>query len=123
MDRIELRGLQAQGFHGVFEHEKREGQTFVVDVVCWVDLARAAHSDDLADTINYARIASIAHEVITGQAYDLIEKVAGTIADNLMGEFLILDKVEVSVHKPQAPIPLDFADVAVVIQRERNTHS
>ncbi|WP_034650837.1 dihydroneopterin aldolase [Corynebacterium vitaeruminis] len=118
-DRIELTGLKARGYHGVFDFEKREGQDFVVDMVCWLDFSAAAKSDDLADTINYAELAQIAHDVITGEPYDLIEKVSATIADRVMESFGQLFAVEVSVHKPSAPIPLDFADVAVVARRSR----
>ncbi|AHI23619.1 dihydroneopterin aldolase [Corynebacterium vitaeruminis] len=118
-DRIELTGLKARGYHGVFDFEKREGQDFVVDMVCWLDFSAAAKSDDLADTINYAELAQIAHDVITGEPYDLIEKVSATIADRVMESFGQLFAVEVTVHKPSAPIPLDFADVAVVARRSR----
>lgn len=118
-DRIELTGLKVRGYHGVFDFEKREGQDFVVDMVCWLDFSAAAKSDDLADTINYAELAQIAHDVITGEPYDLIEKVSATIADRVMESFGQLFAVEVTVHKPSAPIPLDFADVAVVARRSR----
>lgn len=118
-DRIELTGLKARGYHGVFDFEKREGQDFVVDMVCWLDFSAAAKSDDLADTINYAELAQIAHDVVTGEPYDLIEKVSATIADRVMESFGQLFAVEVTVHKPSAPIPLDFADVAVVARRSR----
>lgn len=118
-DRIELKGLKAYGYHGVFTKEKRFGQDFSVDVVCWLDLRPAAESDDLAHTVNYAEIAEIAYQVVTGPSFDLIEAVAGSIADRLMAQYGQLFAVEVTVHKPQAPIPRDFADVAVVARRSR----
>jgi dihydroneopterin aldolase len=76
-------------------------------------------TDDVADTINYADLAEIAHQVITGPPYNLIEKVAGTIANIIMARYEQLYAVEVTVHKPQAPIPRDFTDVAVVARRSR----
>ena len=118
-DRIELRGLECFGYHGVFEEAKRTGQTFLVDLICWLDCAEAARTDDLNLTINYADLAHMAHTIVSGPSCDLIETVAANIADSAMAEYPQLHAVEVTVHKPQAPIPLSFADVAVVARRSR----
>ncbi|RNE49884.1 dihydroneopterin aldolase [Corynebacterium alimapuense] len=118
-DRIELRGLECFGYHGVFPEEKREGQTFLVDLVCWLDTAPAAATDDLNLTINYAELAELAISVISGDSRDLIETVAAEIADTALNDFSLLHAVEVTVHKPSAPIPHTFADVAVVARRSR----
>src|SRR3954463_13583905 len=104
-DRIELRGLRVRGNHGVFEHERRDGQDFVVDVTVWVDLAAAAASDDLADTVDYGALAQLAADVVAGPPRNLIETVAAEIADAVMADER-LHAVEVVVHKPDAPIPL-----------------
>ena len=117
-DRIELRGLTVRGHHGVFEHERRDGQDFVVDITVWVDLAAAAASDDLADTIDYGALAQRAADVVAGPPRNLIETVAGEIAENVMTDERV-HAVEVVVHKPAAPIPLTFEDVAVVARRSR----
>lgn len=118
-DRIELSGLKAYGYHGVFPEEKRVGQEFQVDVTCWLDFSLAAETDDLAATVDYAELARIAHEVVAGPSCDVIERVAGLIADKIMATFAQLFAVEVTVHKPHAPIPLEFSDVAVVARRSR----
>jgi dihydroneopterin aldolase len=117
-DRIELRGLTVRGHHGVFEHERRDGQDFVVDITVWVDLAAAAASDDLADTLDYGVLAQRAAGIVSGPPRKLIETVAGAIADDVMGDDRV-HAVEVVVHKPSAPIPLQFNDVAVVARRSR----
>ncbi|WP_460868449.1 dihydroneopterin aldolase [Rhodococcus aerolatus] len=117
-DRIELRGLRVRGHHGVFDHERRDGQDFVVDLVVWLDLAPAAASDDLADTLHYGELAHAAAAVVAGPPRDLIEAVAGEVADGVLADPRVT-AVEVTLHKPSAPIPLDFADVAVVVHRER----
>jgi dihydroneopterin aldolase len=117
-DRIELRGLTIRGNHGVFDHERRDGQDFIIDVTVWIDLAAAAASDDLADTYDYGVLAQRAADIVGGPARDLIETVAAEIADDVMGDQRV-HAVEVVVHKPQAPIPLNFADVAVVARRSR----
>ena len=115
-DRIELRGLTVRGNHGVFEHERRDGQDFVVDITVWIDLAAAAASDDLADTLDYGALAQRAADIVAGPPRNLIETVAAEIADDVMADERV-HAVEVVVHKPRAPIPLTFADVAVVARR------
>jgi dihydroneopterin aldolase len=117
-DRIELRGLTVQGYHGVHEHERVSGQPFVVDITVWIDLADAARSDDLADTYDYSVLARQASEIVAGPPRNLIETVGGEIADQVMGDQRV-HAVEVVVHKPHAPIEQTFADVAVVTRRSR----
>jgi dihydroneopterin aldolase len=117
-DRIELRGLNVRGNHGVFDHERRDGQDFVIDITVWIDLAVAAASDDLEDTFDYGVLAQRAADIVVGPPRNLIETVAAEIADDVMGDTRV-HAVEVVVHKPQAPIPLTFADVAVVARRSR----
>ncbi|OAH60090.1 dihydroneopterin aldolase [Dietzia cinnamea] len=118
-DRIELRGLRVRGTHGVFDHEKRDGQDFLVDLVLWTDFTAAAASDDLADTVDYGALALFARDAVAGPSCDLIETVASRIADGIMEMAPDAHAVEVTLHKPQAPIPAEFADVAVVARRSR----
>jgi dihydroneopterin aldolase len=118
-DRIVLTGLRVRGNHGVFDRERRDGQDFVVDLTVWADLAEAGRSDRLADTLDYGALAQAAADVVSGPAYDLIETVAAHIADDVLTSDPRIEAVEVTVHKPSAPIPLTFADVAVTLHRER----
>ncbi|GAB4068393.1 dihydroneopterin aldolase [Angustibacter speluncae] len=118
-DRIELIGLRARGFHGVFEFEKREGQDFVVDVVLHVDSRRAAATDDLADTVHYGDLAEQVHEVVTGEPVDLIETLASRVADLALAQAGV-GAVDVAVHKPQAPVQVAFGDVVVRVHRRRD---
>jgi 7,8-dihydroneopterin aldolase/epimerase/oxygenase len=117
-DRIELRGLRVRGHHGVYEHERRDGQDFVVDITVWLDLTAAARSDRLRDTLDYGALAQRAAAIVGGPACNLIEAVAGRVADDVFADVRV-QTVEVVLHKPQAPIPLEFADVAVVARRSR----
>ena len=117
-DRIELRGLKIRGNHGVFDFEKRDGQDFVVDITVWMDLRPAAETDDLVHTLHYGELAEAAAAIIAGPSRDLIETVAAEIADGVMADTRV-DAVEVVLHKPSAPIPLAFDDVAVVASRSR----
>jgi dihydroneopterin aldolase len=117
-DRISLRGLRVRGHHGVFDFERRDGQDFVVDVELELDLAKAAASDDVTDTVHYGELAGRLAEVIAGEPVNLIE----TLAERLAGVCLADARVTaatVTVHKPQAPIPLEFTDVAVTVRRAR----
>lgn len=116
-DTIRLTGLRGRGSHGVFEHEKRDGQDFVVDIALRAGLRRAGRSDDLADTIDYGALADLAMARITGPSFDLIEALAEAIAADALG-LAGVRGVEVTVHKPSAPIPHAFADVAVTVVRE-----
>lgn len=117
-DRIELRGLQVRGNHGVFAHEKRDGQDFLIDISVWFDQRSAAASDDLVDTVDYGALAQGAADIVAGPSRDLIETVAAEIAEHVLTDARI-SAVEVTVHKPSAPIPLVFEDVAVVARRIR----
>ena len=117
-DRIELRGLRVRGHHGVYEHERRDGQDFVVDITVWMDLTAAARSDRLEDTLDYGAPAQRAAAIVGGPPCNLIEAVAGRVADDVFADVRV-HTVEVVLHKPQAPIPLEFADVAVVARRSR----
>ncbi|GAA3955003.1 dihydroneopterin aldolase [Gordonia caeni] len=119
-DRIELRGLRVRGRHGVFDHERRDGQDFLIDVTLWLDLRPAAVSDELTDTVDYGALAQLAHDIVAGEPRNLIETVGAQIADEIMADERIA-ACEVTVHKPSAPIPLAFDDVAVVTRRSATT--
>ncbi len=116
LDRIAVRGLTATGHHGVFDFEKREGQPFVVDVVLGVDTREAAATDDLAHTINYAEVAADVIALIEGEPVDLIETLAQHVADACLARDGVA-AVEVTVHKPEAPVGVAFGDVTVTITR------
>jgi dihydroneopterin aldolase len=118
VDRVALRGLRARGHHGVFPQEREEGQTFVVDLVLGLDTAPAAASDDLTRTVHYGIVAEEVVAVVQGEPVDLIETLAQRIADQVLKNDLV-EEVEVTVHKPQAPITVPFDDVTVTIARRR----
>jgi dihydroneopterin aldolase len=117
-DRISLTGLRVRGFHGVFEHERQDGQDFVVDAVLEMSTRAAAASDDLADTVHYGELAQRLAGVVAGEPVNLLETLAARLADVCLSDPRV-DATTVTVHKPQAPIPLSFADVAVTIRRTR----
>ena len=118
-DRIVLTGIRATGHHGVFDHERRDGQEFVADLVLELSLVDAVRSDDVADTVHYGELAEAVAAILSGEPVNLLETLAQRIADAALG-FARVDAVEVSLHKPQAPIPVPFDDVVVSIRRERS---
>ena len=117
-DRIVLTGLRATGHHGVFAHEREEGQEFLIDVTVHLSLHEAASGDDLAQTVNYGELAEQVVAAVETDPVDLIETVAERVANVALG-FARVDTVDVTVHKPSAPITVPFADVAVSITRSR----
>jgi 7,8-dihydroneopterin aldolase/epimerase/oxygenase len=115
-DRIAVRGLRARGQHGVYEHERRDGQDFIVDVVLELDTRPAASGDDLSATVDYGGLAVRLVAIVQGPAVDLLETLAQRLAEECLRAGPV-QTVEVTVHKPQAPIPVPFDDVTVTIRR------
>lgn len=118
LDQIRLVGLEARGYHGVHEHEKREGQTFRADVTVHLDNRAAARSDDVADALDYSVLAEQVMSVVTGNPADLVETVAERIAAVVL-TWPAVHTVDVAVHKPHAPMLLAFEDVVVTVRRDR----
>ncbi|GAA2047786.1 dihydroneopterin aldolase [Leifsonia soli] len=117
-DSIILTGLRVHANHGVFDFERAEGQEFVVDVTAWLDLSVASAGDDLAATVHYGELAEEVVAAVERDPVDLIETVAERVAETVLAHEPV-DAVEVTVHKPQAPISVPFGDVAVRITRGR----
>ena len=116
-DQITVTGIKAFGYHGVLPHEAIEGQEFTVDLVVTLDLRAVSLSDDLQETINYADLAQIAHDNIVGERVQLIERLAGRIAEEISSAYSQITSVSVTVHKPHAPVTVDFEDISVTITR------
>lgn len=117
-DSITLTGLRVNANHGVYDFERKNGQDFVVDVTVWLDLAAPAGSDDVAETIHYGELANEVADAVRRDPVDLIETVAERIAGVVLSH-AAAQRVQVTVHKPQAPIEVPFTDVAVQIVRDR----
>jgi dihydroneopterin aldolase len=119
-DRIQLRGLRVVGTHGVLPEEKSRAQPFELDLDLSVDLALAATSDSLSDTVNYAEIADSASAIVAGAtSYDLLEALAGAIATTTLASDLRITAVTVSLRKLRPPLAMDIASVGVRITRRQ----
>jgi dihydroneopterin aldolase len=119
LDRVALQGLRARGRHGVLDFEKALGQDFLVDVVLHLDSRAAAAADDLTGTVHYGELAEQVVAVVAGEPVELIETLAQRLADVALASELVV-AVDVTVHKPQAPVTVPFQDVSVSIRRWRS---
>jgi 7,8-dihydroneopterin aldolase/epimerase/oxygenase len=118
LDKISITGLRARGRHGVYEHERKTGQEFVVDAVLWLDTAPAAKADELSLTADYGSIAGKLAEIVAGEPVALIETLAHRLADACLADQAVRE-AEITVHKPEAPVAQQVADIAVTIRRSR----
>jgi dihydroneopterin aldolase len=117
-DEIVLTGLTVFGRHGVYAHERENGQEFTVDLRLRMSLRDAAASDNVKDTVHYGELAETVAAIVAGEPVNLIETLAERIATAALQDERV-NSVVVTVHKPHAPITIDFADVAVTIERFR----
>ncbi len=115
-DSITLRGLRVRAHHGVMEQERADGQTFVVDVKACLDLSEPGTTDELRSTLDYGLLAEAIHRRVSGERWNLIERVAERVADLVLDDGRVV-RVEVTVHKPEAPIGVEFEDVSVTVVR------
>lgn len=117
-DRLAVRGIEIHAHHGVFDFERRDGQLFVIDLVLALDSTAAAASDDLGATVDYGALVTAVKAAVEQDPVDLIETLAQRVADVCLGHEQV-ESVEVTVHKPHAPIEATFSDVALTITRSR----
>ena len=121
-DELSVKGIECFAHHGVFDFERREGQTFVVDLVLGLDTRRAAESDDLEETVNYGTLVMDVKAAVERDPVDLIETVVQRIADVCLKDRRV-EWARVTLHKPDAPIDATYSDVALTITRTRgNAH-
>lgn len=113
MEQILIHGLQVFGHHGVYEHEKKEGQIFVVDATLSTSFDAAVATDDLSNTTDYGNVCLFIKKYFAEKAYDLIEKAADDLAEEMLLSFPGIAAVDLTIKKPDAPIPMEFLDVAV----------
>ena len=119
MDKILITDLHLFAFHGVNPEEKEEGQNFFLDLICEADLSLPCETDDVEDTVSYAKIIKTAAQAFTAEKFDLIERAAAVVASAVLERFPKLEAVTVTVKKPEAPVKADFGCVAVEIRRTR----
>ncbi len=115
MDKIELCGLRFFAYHGVLDEEAKQGQNFSVDATLVLDTSFC--EDDLSRTVDYGAVASELYRLGTTTRFQLLEALANHMAEQILWKFPRIARIEITVHKPEAPIPLSFADVCVSVAR------
>jgi 7,8-dihydroneopterin aldolase/epimerase/oxygenase len=118
-DRIFIKGLSLHAYHGVLAYESKVGQSFSIDLTLEIDLSDAARSDKVMDTVSYDKVAECASKTFCAKPCKLIEAAAGKVADAVLADFPRVLSVEVTIHKPHAPIAAIFSDVGVTLMRKR----
>lgn len=119
MDKIIIKDLSLYGYHGVNPEEKEFGQPFIFDITAKLDLSKSCSTDNIEDTVSYAKIIKTVRRVALEEKNDLLERVAQRVADGIFDDFKLIQEVEIVLKKPEAPIKADFSYVAVQIKRKR----
>lgn len=119
MDKILIRDLKIFAYHGVNPEEKRDGQNFIFDIDLSVNMTKACHSDNVEDTVSYAKVIKTVNRVCTAEKYDLLERLAQVVSDAILAEYPDVFDVTITLKKPEAPMKADFGFVGVTIYRER----
>ena len=118
-DKIILTGIEIFGYHGCSDEEKKLGQKFYVDLELNLDLSKAGQSDNFEDTVDYSQVILLVEKIVGGTPRRLIETVAEELAEKILAEFERVESLTLTLHKPNAPLPMTYADAAVKIFRER----
>lgn len=120
MDKILIKGLKLFAYHGVNPEEKENGQDFIFDIELYVNMNKACHSDNVEDTVSYAKVVKTVRRVFTAQKYDLLERCAEVTAQAILDEYSEVLRVDLTLKKPQAPVNADFEYMGVNIVRSRD---
>lgn len=117
MDQIKIENLEVYAYHGVFPEEKEKGQYFYINATLDTDLRKAGKTDDLTASTHYGEVAFLLHQTMKEHSYDLIERAAEVCAEAVLLKFPLVRSITLELRKPEAPIPLPFESVSVVIRR------
>ncbi len=119
MDKIIIKNLEFYAYHGVNPEEKENGQKFFLDIEYYLDMTKPCHTDNVDDTVSYAKVVKCVRKAFLQDKYDLIEKASQVVADAILDEFPAITRVDITLKKPQAPVSADFDYMAVAISRVR----
>lgn len=121
MDRIKIQNLEVFGHHGVFSEETKLGQKFLVNATMYTNTRTAGYSDDLEKSINYGEVCHFITGYMQNHTFKLIEAVAEHMAQAMLMEYPLLQKLDLEIRKPWAPIGLPLENVSVEISRGWHT--
>jgi dihydroneopterin aldolase len=118
--KIKLNEMVFYGYHGVQEEERTLGQRFIVSVTLYTNPSIDKGIRRLEDTIDYTKVYDVIKEIMESQQFYLLENCANTIADKLLTDFPLLEKLTICIHKPSVPIQGSLKSVEVILSRDRN---
>jgi dihydroneopterin aldolase len=118
-DKIKVTGIEGLGYHGLYDSEREIGQPFVVDVELELDLEAAGKTDEIDYTVDYNDIAQLIYNEIIGPPMKLLETLGERVCEKIFTAYPAVQEIEVTVHKPRAPISVPFGDVSITLKRER----
>lgn len=121
MDKIKIKNLEVFAKHGVFPEENKLGQKFLVSTVLYADTRKAGKTDDLTASIDYGGICRFINDYMKSHTFQLIERAAEALAEELLLRTPNLEKVRLEVKKPWAPIGLPLESISVEIERQWHT--
>ena len=113
--RVELRGLSAYGAHGVSDAEREVGRRIVLDISFTVPQSTAVETDELAGTVDYGAVATLAAGIVADRSCRTLERLCALIAAEIEGRWEVAD-IEVRAAKPEPPIPESIGEVAVTLR-------
>ena len=120
LNQIIIKGLKVYAYHGVNPEEKMNGQNFELDIILNTDFQLASDTDNISDTVSYADVVKKTIAVMQKQPYNLIEKAALVVADEILNSFQKIKSIDLTLKKPEAPVNADFSYMAVKIYKDRN---
>ena len=119
-DKIMLEAMLFMGYVGVLAEEKERGQLFEINLILHCRQLKAVDTDLLVQTVDYAAVYQLVADIMKTARFDLIERLAGYLAEQVLHRYRLVHGLEVTVRKPQAPIDGQFKAMGVSIYRERN---
>ena len=117
MDEIRIYGLECYAYHGVYEEEKKKGQRFVINATLYQNMDKASGTDEITDSTHYGQVCEFMNRFMQENPKNLLEAVAGSMADAVLSSFPLLQGIDLEIEKPEAPIPLPFQTVSVKLHR------
>ncbi len=122
MDKIIMKNMAFHSYHGVFQEEKKLGQKFFVDTILYLDLKQAGIHDDLNASVNYGDVYKVIKDIVEKENYDLLEALSEKICKDIICNFDKIERVEVEIRKPEAPVPGIFDYFAIAMDRKRSDY-
>lgn len=117
MDQIRIRELEVYAYHGVYPEENEKGQPFYVNATLYTDTRKAGQTDELEYSTNYGEVCYLINRIMKENTWKLIETVAENVAEEILLTYPLVQKVQLEIRKPEAPVGLPFGSVSVAVER------